>query len=576
MQERYFTDDKNTLILIALLKAHGIRKIIASPGTTNIALVASIMRDPWFEIYSSVDERSACYIACGMAAESGEPVVLSCTGATASRNYFAGLTEAYYRKLPILAITGSHGEDYHGHLHAQDIDRSQAPKDTVLFSTSIKLKDTEWKATIEINKAILALTHRGGGPVHMNLESAAYGTFNTKNLPIVRKIMRYTAEDELPKLNAKRVVVYIGSHPKFTDDETFAIDSFCKANNAVVVCDHTSGYNGAYKVLFALPSCQTYKHKGFLKPDVVVHIGEVTGEFYSKGWITGKETWRVSRDGEIRDFFDNLANIFEMSEKTFFSHYTCMSEGFDEYYKTCKSIYDEIFAMIPELPFGNIWMAHQLHTRIPNDSNLHFSIFNSLRSWNFFELNSSITTSCNVGGFGIDGPISTIIGSSLINTKKLHFLVIGDLAFFYDLNSLGNRHIGKNLRILLINNGCGTEFRNFDHPASKWGEEADLFMAAGGHFGSQSTELVKHYVSDLGFEYISASNKEEFNNNIEKFVCSDSKSPIVFEVFTTSNKESDAIRIMRNLVPDNRSLTEIAVQEAKIGAKAIIRKISRL
>ena len=54
-----------------------------------------------------VDERSAAYIACGLSEESGEAVALTCTGATASRNYLSGLTEAYYRKLPILAITST-------------------------------------------------------------------------------------------------------------------------------------------------------------------------------------------------------------------------------------------------------------------------------------------------------------------------------------------------------------------------------------------------------------------------------------------------------------------------------------
>ena len=101
-----FTDDKATLILLSLLKQHGIKRVVASPGTTNIALVAGMQQDEWFEVYSSVDERSAAYIACGLASESGEPVVITCTGATASRNYYPGLTEAHYRKLPILAITG--------------------------------------------------------------------------------------------------------------------------------------------------------------------------------------------------------------------------------------------------------------------------------------------------------------------------------------------------------------------------------------------------------------------------------------------------------------------------------------
>ena len=103
----YYTDEVNVQTLIALMKHHGVRRVVASPGTTNITFVASIQQDPFFKVYSSVDERSAAYIACGMAAETGESVALSCTGATASRNYLSGLTEAYYRKLPVLAVTAT-------------------------------------------------------------------------------------------------------------------------------------------------------------------------------------------------------------------------------------------------------------------------------------------------------------------------------------------------------------------------------------------------------------------------------------------------------------------------------------
>ena len=127
--EKYYNSEKNVQILIVLLKAYGIKKVIASPGTTNISFIGSIQNDPWFEIYSSVDERSAAYIACGLAAESGEPVVLSCTGATASRNYISGLTEAFYRKLPILAVTSIQHIGRVGNNVPQVIDRSQIQKD---------------------------------------------------------------------------------------------------------------------------------------------------------------------------------------------------------------------------------------------------------------------------------------------------------------------------------------------------------------------------------------------------------------------------------------------------------------
>lgn len=93
-----------------------------------------------FEVYSAVDERAAAFMACGLAEESEEPVVLSCTGATASRNYIPGLTEAYYRHLPVLAITSTQHTGRIGHYYAQVIDRSVTFPDVVKkYSTSVCL-----------------------------------------------------------------------------------------------------------------------------------------------------------------------------------------------------------------------------------------------------------------------------------------------------------------------------------------------------------------------------------------------------------------------------------------------------
>ena len=69
----YCTDERNAQILIQILKANGIKRVIASPGTTNACFVSSMQNDPYFEIYSAPEERSGAYMACGMAAECGEP-----------------------------------------------------------------------------------------------------------------------------------------------------------------------------------------------------------------------------------------------------------------------------------------------------------------------------------------------------------------------------------------------------------------------------------------------------------------------------------------------------------------------
>ena len=320
-------------------------------------------------------------------------------------------------------------------------------------------------------------------------------------------------------------------------------------------------------------SQKNYRSK-LLSPDLLIHTGEVSGDTYTTHALKPKKVWRVSEDGEIRDLFHKLDSVFEIDELSFFKHYATGVGNMTSYLNDCKAEYQECLSAFPEIEFGNIFVAKHLSSRIPKDSVIHFGIFNSLRSWNFFELDSSIQSSCNVGGFGIDGAVSTLIGASLANPKKLHFLTVGDLAFFYDLNSLGNRHIGNNVRILLVNNGRGIEFRKKDHPGYAFGESADLYIAAGGHFGNMSQSLVKSFVENLGFEYITASNKDEFETMSARFVTEElTDKPMVFEVFPETDNEINNLDAVRHIKESNIPLMEQITAKAKSGVRSIIKKI---
>ncbi|MFC2145629.1 thiamine pyrophosphate-binding protein, partial [Actinomycetota bacterium] len=521
-----------------------------SPGTTNITFVRSLQNDSFFELYSSVDERSAAYMACGLAAESGEPVVLSCTGATASRNYMSGLTEAYYRKLPILAVTATQEISKIGHHIAQIIDRSSMPNDVVKHSVQLSLvkDDTDWwSCEVKANNAILKLSQHGGGPAHINLTTGYSRSFETVKLPKVRVIKRITQSSVYPSIPKGKVAVFVGSHAKITEDQISALEHFCEFNDAVVFCDQTSRYKGKYCVIHALSSSQRLSDFDELRPDLLIHIGEITGD-YSASSIVGKHVWRVNEDGEVRDTFRKLQYVFEMSEQDFFEHYTKKDNSSGLYLQACHDRLEQLYNKIPELPFSNLWIAKKIHKLIPENSTIHFAILNSLRSWNFFELPKSVESNSNVGGFGIDGCVSALVGASLTKKNRLYFGIIGDLAFFYDMNSIGNRHVGNNLRILLVNNGKGTEFRNFNHSAALFGESADEFIAAGGHFGNKSHTLVKNYSESLGFEYLSASNKAEFEQVYEKFLTDQMlDKPILLEVFTNDKDESKALEIITSI-----------------------------
>lgn len=551
MEGKYYSSERSIQILISLLKQHGIKKCILSPGATNVTFVASLQQDSWFECYSSVDERSAAYLACGMAAESGEPVVLSCTGATASRNYLPGLTEAYYRKLPILAVTSTQLINRIGHHFPQVIDRREMQNDVALLSEYIPVTDSDvdaWSNTVKINRALLELRHRGGGPVHLNVETTYSRDFSVKELPQARMIRRIMPDDDFPELPKGRVAVVIGSHQKFTEKETEAIDAFCGTYDAVVFVDHTSGYKGRYRVPVSLLTSQEKDLCLLTKTDLLIHIGEISGGSLS---MLPKRVWRVNPDGELRDSYNKLTCVFEMEEQVFFTHYA-VSGGIrcHDYLDACWDALKSIRAKVSDtLPFSNVWIAKQTAHRLPADSVLFLGILNSLRTWNYFDVPETVYGYANTGGFGIDGYISSFIGASLVHPDKLYFCVAGDLAFFYDMNVVGNRHVRSNVRILLVNNGKGTEFRNYMHPGSAFGEEADRFIAAGGHFGNKSRKLVKHYAEDLGYEYLTADNKEEFLKQLDRFLTPEvTAHPMLFEVFTTNADESDAIHQMRNLV----------------------------
>ena len=564
-QKFYYTNERNVQIVIALLKAHGIHRVIASPGTTNMTFVVSIENDPWFQIWSSVDERSAAYLACGMAAETGEPVVISCTGATASRNYMPGLTEAYYRKLPVLAITSTRGNHKLGHLIDQQIDRRNIPNDIAMKSVTIPMvkdKEDERYCEIEANKAILALKLNGGGPAHINMYTRYSHDFTVKEIPHVNAIYRHFVFDkEWPAIPQDgRIVVRVGSHANFSDEQTKAIDAFCATYDAVVCCDHTSGYRGKYEVHGQLVFGQHKWHSSLRNANLCIHIGEVSGDQFT---VNAKHTWRVSPDGELRDTFGNLRRVFMMPEIDFFNHYAKGNANYTDYLDALNKEIEDVKNEIPNLPFSNIWMAQQMHEKLPKDCEIHFGIYHSLRSWNFFKLPIGIQAKCNVGGFGIDGGVSTMIGASLSNPNKLFIGVFGDLAFFYDMNVVGNRHVGNNVRILLVNNGKGNEFRNYGHPCYFLGDEADKYIAAAGHYGNMSNLLVKNYAENLGYEYITASNKEEFNNVVEKFLSPENNDkPMLFEVFTETEDESDALETILNMVVDKKTIVKDKLKKA--------------
>jgi 2-succinyl-5-enolpyruvyl-6-hydroxy-3-cyclohexene-1-carboxylate synthase len=124
-----------------------------------------------------------------------------------------------------------------------------------------------------------------------------------------------------------------------------------------------------------------------------------------------------------------------------------------------------------------------------------------------------------------------------------------------------------------VNNGCGTEFNLYSHYGSQFGEHTNDYIAAGGHNGQMSPDLVRHYATDLGFNYLSARTKEEFAAAASAFLDPKSEMSIVFECFTNVTDESEALRRMCSIIPHKTIMKDVVKAVLPQGVKNAIKGI---
>lgn len=561
---------KNIEIIVELLKKHGVNQVVISPGGTNISLIQAIQFDDFFTCYSVVDERSAIYFAIGLYLQTGKPVATSCTSAQATRNYVPGLTEAFYKRVPILAITMSKHPRFTYQEYMQGPDQTSLPEDCVKKSFSLPTvndsNDFLFSSRI-VNEAILEMTSGSNGPVQLNVPWLDFplGDFN----PTIKQIKNYNHEthDWGLKLEGKKILIVIGEHRPFSTEEQLAIDSFCKVTNVAIYTNHLSNFHNQFS--FNGNLCfSTMKFKTFKKyycPDILITIGGQTGDYpiykmLSKVDLEQIEHWRVSMDSRVVDTYDKLTKNFMCSEVSFFNR---LSNGENEVNHTYFDLWkrnNESMNRNVSLPFSNGFVAQSLHDTIPQNSIMQFSILNSLRIWELFDLDSSINCFSNVGAFGIDGGLSTLIGQS-VATDALCFMIIGDLAFFYDMNSIGIRHIKNNLRILLINNNGGIEFKLHGQDP----KIVNNYIAASNHF-----KTAKGWANDVEFEYLEAHNTDDFEKKSSYFL-KESNKPILFEVFVS---DVDDAKAYKKIIETNADLStsEKIGKKFKDPLKKIVRK----
>ena len=100
-----------------LLHQKGITNVVVSPGSRSAPLTLAVARHPHLRVRVMADERSAGFVALGMAQQSQRPVAVICTSGSAVYNLAPAVAEAYFQQVPLLLLTADRPHEW---LHQQD------------------------------------------------------------------------------------------------------------------------------------------------------------------------------------------------------------------------------------------------------------------------------------------------------------------------------------------------------------------------------------------------------------------------------------------------------------------------
>ena len=538
-----YSSVKNVQILISLFKQHNIKYFVNSPGSRNTPLVHSIENDSDFVCFSIVDERSAAYFALGLSEALNEPVCVTCTAATATCNYAPAIKEAYERNIQLVALTADRERYELFQMKEQLINQVNMYNEFVKFAIDVpevKNLSDEFYANRIINEALLEINHNGKGPIQINYSVVDWGNFSVNEIPKQRKISRIDKDKINPEKlknilkNRKRIIFYVGMDITEKDELSKLLNVIEKQYNCVVLCDNYSNVSGKHFInASVLGECITKKEIGNMLPDMIITMGTV---FYSpiRTYFTNYsykfEHWHISNDGMINDAFKKLTNVFECSAIDFLNAIKNEKNANDYvYFKMWNKRINEV--KYDNLGFTNFSVIRDFCKKVPKDSIVHASVLNAIRISNYFGFQDGVKCYANVGADGIDGALSTYLGEAS-STNKLAFLLIGDLSFIYDLNSID--YINKNnMRVLVINNYAGAEFyKNFG---------LEMIPTIDKHIAARHHTKIKNAILSKNIEYLKANNQEELDKGLNKLVEKNDK-PIILEVFTDANTDANTLK----------------------------------
>lgn len=532
-----------------------IKDVVLCPGSRCAPLTLAFTRHPAITTRTISDERSAAFIALGIAQSTNSPVVLVCTSGTAALNFAPAIAEARFSNTPLLIFTADRPTEWIAQHDGQTIFQRE------LYGRHIKSSfelpqdydhpDSIWHVNRIVNEAINLSCELPFGPVHINA-------------PFREPLYPENGTDAFTYSDVRTIDLHKGDLTLSDDTKQQLRDDWYRYHNTLIVAGqlppagpvldvlarfrekhqvpvvhdiisnvHGSGNTIAHSDLFLGQASDTLR--AMLRPDLLITFGDSLVSKNLKQFLRKyqpRRHWHIQPAGAAADTFQHLTDVYRTTPEHFLDYMITLDvvdnfEGqkqrnylnlWDAEERRVVRVLDELYA---DHRLSEAAIVREVLENLPERCNLHLANSMSVRYANFIGLkpsNRSVHVYSNRGTSGIDGSTSTAVGHTLVSGVP-NMLITGDLAFFYDRNAFWHNYPMENLRILLLNNHGGQIFDILDGPSST--PEADEY------FVTRQRLHAKKICEEFGFDHLKLDNTKKIRNLLRDFFTFDGSTKIL-------------------------------------------------
>ncbi len=472
-------------VFVRALYEEGVREAVISPGSRSTALTLAFATHPGINKHVAIDERSAAFMALGLAKSSGNPAVLVCTSGTALANYFPAVIEATQSGVPLIIASADRPPHYRQVNASQTIDQLKMFGSYPVFFHEMSEPVSEERSLKRLKlAAIQSVQHsvEKSGVAHLNFpfskpfepdsdylkqvefENAKHVHHSAQNYAFELDNMELDEHFWSVLISAERPLIIVG--PTSIKDELNFIIPLAEALKAPILAEPGSHIPSSPFSVEGFDGFLRNKKNGtVLKSDLILRFGQQPVSKALNEYLDyHDEVTQISFMGANRWTDGTLSSSKQILLKAPLYIPEISGSATDEWLRSWKKA-EESFKdfraqhLHPSAPITDGYVFKQLMDIIPEKAFTMVSNSFPIRDISLFGSFSGKEIYVNRGAAGIDGITSTALGLSL-STRRAGVLFVGDIAFLHDINALLNaKEINQPLVIVLLNNGGGTIFR---------------------------------------------------------------------------------------------------------------------